>query len=175
LARSGLLIPTQSSPDLVRSTTLEYTHPSLATPAQSTWDHAQLRTAYALHYRTLEMAAKGLRPPRGKRAPKTRLVSPSRPDIKHLVHWSPKVCKIWPSQNLHYYTYVTLAASRADSPQHSSLCCGLHFVRFLVTHLHWPGTSPQPWPDHGWLRNCSAVRLPFDGRMGFRLRNVSVF
>jgi hypothetical protein len=91
LARSGLLIPTQSSPDLVRSTTLEYTHPWLATPAQSTWDHAQLRTAYALHYRTLEMAATISRPPRGKRAPKTRLVWPSRPDIKTSGSLEPKV------------------------------------------------------------------------------------
>jgi hypothetical protein len=82
LARSGLLIPTQSSPDLVRSTTLEYTHPSLTTPAQFTWDHAQLRTAYALHYRTLYLAATILRgPSRDKRAPTTRLVSSSRPGI----------------------------------------------------------------------------------------------
>jgi hypothetical protein len=124
LARSGLLIPTQSSPDLVESSTFEYSRSSLTIPAQFTKHHAQLRTAYALHYRTRRQNATLLHGPDGhERALTTRLLSPFQSRHKTISRWSPTSRASCLSRNslTTYSTHVGLDREKASVPTHSSL------------------------------------------------------
>jgi hypothetical protein len=140
LARSGLLIPTHSSPDLVRSSTFEYSRSSLTIPAQFTKHHAQLRTAYALHYRTRRQNATLLRRPDGnERALTTRLLSPLQSRHKSMFRWSPTSPATCLSRNslTTYSTYVGLDRSKASVPTHSSLRRTPYIhLRFSATHLY---------------------------------------
>jgi hypothetical protein len=169
LARSGLLIPIHSSRDLVKSSTFEYSRSSLTIPAQSTKHHAQLRNAYALHYRTRRQNATLLHgPDDDERALTTRLLSPLESRHKSMSRWSPTSRASCLSHNF-FTTYSKLSVWTKPRPLYRRIqvfdagpttTCG--FRRHTSTSVRLAATKS----DHGCICGCPPLRLPFRGCMG---------